>query len=412
MTGLWENSMTWLAVGIPVALLLLALPVGLAGAYLLGLTLLSRRLRQTSAAVAPDGYRAYFDIIVPAHDEAGHIADTVRNLLALDWPHDRFRVLVIADNCTDDTALQARAAGARVIERQNRLQRGKGHALRHAFAVSLAQGLADAMVVVDADSVASPNLLAALAARLQSGAQAVQVFHGVLDAGQTPRTRLMAIAFTGFHRVRSRGRERLGLSCGLRGNGWCITRMTLLAVPYRAYALAEDIEYGLRLGLAGIRVHYADEAAVLAMMHTDSTGAASQRRRWEEGRWQLLRASLGPLFAAEPAASRWLRVDLALDLLLPPLAVLATSAIAVILLCVAALLLPVDTGLVGMAVAIASLALLALAIHGFRSWRLSGTGQRGLFDLWRLPGLFWWKLGLLLRPSGNGEWIRTRRFRE
>ena len=74
---------------------------------------------------------------------------------------------------------------------------------------------------------------------------------GVLNPQDSWRTRLMAIALASFHRVRSRARERLRLSCGIRGNGWCITHRLLREVPYRAYSLAEDIEYGIDLGLAG-----------------------------------------------------------------------------------------------------------------------------------------------------------------
>jgi len=61
----------------------------------------------------------------------------------------------------------------------------------------------------------------------------------------------MHIAFTLFHDVRSRARERLGASAGLRGNGMAFPLATLHEVPYDAFSLVEDVEYGIRLGLAG-----------------------------------------------------------------------------------------------------------------------------------------------------------------
>src|SRR4029077_15010006 len=148
---------------------------------------------------------------------------------------DRFRVLVVADNCSDATAALARAAGAQVLERNDPEHRGKGYALAYAFAASRAHGRADAVVVVDADSEASTNLLEASAARIEAGAEVVQAHYGVLNARASWRTRLMSIAMTSFHRVRSRARERLGLSCGIRGNGWCITHRLLRHVPYGAF---------------------------------------------------------------------------------------------------------------------------------------------------------------------------------
>ena len=71
----------------------------------------------------------FFDVIVPAHDEEQNIAATVVSLLAVDYPRNRFRVVVVADNCTDKTAERAREAGADVIERVDATKRGKGYAL-------------------------------------------------------------------------------------------------------------------------------------------------------------------------------------------------------------------------------------------------------------------------------------------
>jgi glycosyltransferase involved in cell wall biosynthesis len=70
-----------------------------------------------------------FDLIVPAHNEAAIIARTVKSLRAVDWPADRFRVLVVADNCSDNTAQVAREAGAQVLERHGSSHRGTCYAL-------------------------------------------------------------------------------------------------------------------------------------------------------------------------------------------------------------------------------------------------------------------------------------------
>ena len=92
-------------------LLVLALPALLASLYLLLFTLLSRK----PLLPLQSSRRLYFDIIVPAHNEAAVIAGVVSSLRQLDWPADRFRILVVADNCTDDTAIRARTAGAVVL---------------------------------------------------------------------------------------------------------------------------------------------------------------------------------------------------------------------------------------------------------------------------------------------------------
>ncbi|HUS23497.1 MAG TPA: glycosyltransferase family 2 protein, partial [Candidatus Binatia bacterium] len=224
-------------------LALALLPAALCCLYLLALTLLSGRARTPS----PSTRQLRFDVVVPAHNEQATIGRTVRSLLALDWPRDCYRVLVVADNCTDATAAAARGAGAHVVERVDPERRAKGYALQYAFAISRTLGWAEAVVVVDADSEVSPHLLEAFAARLERGAPAVQARYGVLNPMDSWRTRLITVAKACFHDVRSRARERLALSCGIRGNGWCVPHRTLHRVPYRAFSLAEDVEYGLAL---------------------------------------------------------------------------------------------------------------------------------------------------------------------
>jgi len=384
--------------------LLLALPLAAACAYLLVLTLLSRAPPPPPAPVR----RTRFDIVVPAHDEAAGIAAVVASLLRIDWPDDRLRVLVVADNCTDATAALARAAGAEVLERTDPLLRGKGHALAFAFADSRAACWADAVVVVDADAEVSPNLLSAFASRLQAGALAVQAHHGVLNAQDSWRTQLMAIALSAFHRVRSRGRERLGLSCGLRGNGWCVSHALLRRRPCAAFSLAEDVEYGIELGLAGVRVHHADEASVNATMVSGEVAARSQRQRWESGRWQLLRTRLGPLLRGVARPGGVLCLDLLVDLLVPPLSWLALGVAVLLLL---GLGLALGDGGSASAVAVALACAAALAAHVLRGWQLSGVGRRGLAALARAPGYVLWKLLLMLRQraGGGAEWVRTQR---
>jgi cellulose synthase/poly-beta-1,6-N-acetylglucosamine synthase-like glycosyltransferase len=412
-------------IAVTLVLALIALPAVLSCGYLLLLTLLSARNRvpaeralgarhwpegqaqihasgqspEPRARLAPRRLR--FDLIVPAHNEQALIERTVRNLLRIDWPIDSFRVIVVADNCTDDTAARAHLAGAHVLGRTSDERRGKGYALEFAFDESVQNGWADAIVVIDADSEVSGNLLSACAARIANGAEALQIHYGVLDARSSWRTRLMCIALASFHQVRSRARERLGISCGFRGNGWCITHGLLAKAPYRAYSLAEDVEYGIDLGLAGIRIHYVDEARVDAEMVADGASARTQRRRWEHGRFELIRSRTRALLQKRSAVS----LDLALDLLVLPLSYIGMNVVA--LAVIAAVLLPLTSvALPWLWVAAACGA--SLMLYVLRGWQLSGMGALGLVDLARAPVFVIWKVLAMLQPR-ESVWIRTRR---
>jgi cellulose synthase/poly-beta-1,6-N-acetylglucosamine synthase-like glycosyltransferase len=374
--------------------------------YLLALTCLSRR----GGAARSPARTPFFDVIVPAHNEAGGIQRTVANLRQLDWPAERFRVVVVADNCTDDTAGVAREAGAVVIERRDPENRGKGYALAHSFRWSRAKALAEAVVVVDADSEASANLLRSFAARLELGSHALQAHYGVLNASASWRTRLMTIALGAIHRLRSRARERLGLSCGIRGNGWCVTHALLDEIPYQAYSLTEDVEFGIDLGLAGYRVAYCDEAHVNGEMVSSESAARSQRQRWESGRLRLIRGKVPALLRRAVAGPSRVCLDLALDLLILPLSYIVLSAAALLAVSIAlAHLNPSTFNL--MLLGVAGIDFAALAAYVCRGWALSGIGMEGFWDLLRVPGFILWKLLLLVSGPQTTTWIRTRRER-
>lgn len=379
----------------------IALPATFSCAYLALLTLLSWRLPSPGRS----SRQLCFDVIVPAHNEEAGIARTVSSLLAMDWPSSHFRVLVVADNCSDATASVARAAGAHALERQDLTLRGKGYALAYAFASSMRDGFATAVVVVDADAEVSANLLEAFAVRIERGARSIQALYGILNPWSSWRTQLITIAKGAFHVVRSRARERLGLSCGVRGNGWCVTHALLREVPYRYYSLTEDVEYGIALGLAGCRVEYAGEAHADADMASSEKTARTQRQRWEKGRFQLVRASTIPLLLAAFRRRSLVCLDLAFDLIVPPLSYLALN-IALLGLAAGILSLrnPSATFWAWWALACAA----TLFLHVLRGWQLSGMGIRGLMALAHVPGFILWRIWLLLRRK-TSEWVRTER---
>jgi cellulose synthase/poly-beta-1,6-N-acetylglucosamine synthase-like glycosyltransferase len=396
---------TWVDVALCVGLL----PVAAACGYLLLLTLLSWR----RAAPVPPAPVRKFDVVIPSHNEELGIARTVANLSAVDYPGGMRRILVVADNCSDATAQKAREAGATVLERHDTQKRGKGYALAYAFEFSQKDGFADAVVVVDADTVVTPNLLHAYAARLERGAHAVQAHYGVMNPAASWRTRLMTIALGMFHKVRSLGREALGVSCGLRGNGMCFTHTVLREVPHDAFSVVEDLEYGIRLGKKGHRVHYAWEAEVLGEMVSGEKQSRSQRQRWEGGRKQMLKLHGWPLLSTALRERSGLLLDLSMDVLVPPLSQLVLAAVGGSV--AAAVVTWLSGGTAVLASSVAGFGLASLGAYVLRGWWVSGVGPRGLLDLAWAPVYVVWKVGLMLRGGGaekRGEWVRTTREAE
>jgi cellulose synthase/poly-beta-1,6-N-acetylglucosamine synthase-like glycosyltransferase len=384
------------------AVWILGVPAVAACLYLLALTLLSAAL-----PVPPRSARTLrFDVIIPAHNEEIVIGAVVASVKAIDWPVDRFRVVVVADNCTDATANIAASSGAHVMQRVDKQNRGKGYALDFAFQASRARGWADAVVVIDADAQVSINILEAFAARIERGEHAVQAHYGVSNTNASWRTRLLSIAKASFHIVRSRGRERLGFSCGIRGNGWTVTHDVLKRVPYKAFSLTEDLEYGIDLGVAGVRVAYADEAHSDAEMVSGEKDSRKQRQRWEQGRFQLIRTRTLPLLRQALIAPSRVCLDLAFDLMVLPVSYLCLNVAALLVVAfVASLQVPALQIWFWLGVGCAG----AAVLYVLRGWSLSGVGARGLLDLSRAPFFLVWKLLVMFGRRDSKEWVRTKR---
>jgi cellulose synthase/poly-beta-1,6-N-acetylglucosamine synthase-like glycosyltransferase len=389
---------------VSVLLVLLSVPVLVWTGYLAGLALLSWANRSPPAV---DGPRTRFEVVVPAHNEELGIATTVANLLGADYPAELRRVVVVADNCSDGTAARAAAAGATVLERHDTENRGKGYALAYAFERALDEGRTDAVVVVDADTQVTPNLLRAFDARLQAGAGAIQAEYAVANREASWRTRLMHIGFTLFHDVRSRARERLGVSAGLRGNGMAFATSLLREVPHDAFSVVEDVEYGIRLGRAGYRVHYAGDARVFGEMVSSEKGSRTQRQRWEGGRLTLAKRHAFGLLAEGLRKRSLLLLDLAADLLVPPLTYVA---LAVIVGGVASALWVLLAHGPWWVAAPWAAALAGFAMYVVRGVWLSRVGPRAILDLAWAPVYMAWKVVLAVRSSpSRGEWVRTAR---
>jgi cellulose synthase/poly-beta-1,6-N-acetylglucosamine synthase-like glycosyltransferase len=345
--------------------------------------------------------------VVPAHNEAKGIAATVNSLLKASYPQEQRQVFVVADNCTDDTASRARAAGAVVMERKDLEHRGKGYALEAAFARVLADSFAEGVIVVDADTVVADNLWRAVSSRLASGVEAMQVTNAVRNPGAGWRPRLQSIAMATINGVRSLGRERLGTSVGLRGTGMAFARSTLEQVPHTNHSVVEDLEYGVRIGLAGIRVVFVPETWIASDAPVHADVALSQRRRWEGGRLTMTRTLLPQVCRAAVEQRSPLLTDLALELMVPPISYPALVVVAGGLLEAWHFAL---SGSLSMAAPLWTFCALALCAYVLRGVALSGTGLQGLAALATAPGYIVWKL-VVAQPwkSRSTEWVRTTR---
>jgi cellulose synthase/poly-beta-1,6-N-acetylglucosamine synthase-like glycosyltransferase len=376
--------------------LALALP---GSVYLAALTAASAAwpLRRKAVPTAASGAQPRLVIVVPAHNESLGLLRTLGSLQREVAADALTRIVVVADNCSDDTAAVALAAGVDVLERHDTARRGKGHALRYAF--DMLQD-AEGFIVVDADTDVEPGFLGAMRAALADGADALQCRYGVRDALTDRRTALADVALGAWNVLRPRGRAALGLSAGILGNGFALSRRALQAVPYSADSIVEDVEYHHLLVRAGLRVHWVDGAWVRGDMPVARSAAAQQRARWEGGRLRLL-ASGGPALAVGVLRGQWRLLDPLLDLLLWPLA----WQVSLLLLALALGAAPVQIA--------AGAGLAVVVLHVMVALWLMPARREHFRALLGAPAYVIWKLCLAAttwRAAGrHATWVRSAR---
>jgi len=330
-------------------------------------------------------------VVIPAHNEEGGIVRTVASLRACGG---KKTVVVVADNCSDKTAALARQAGARVIERQDSEKRGKGNALQTAFEELLKEDF-EWFLVVDADTVVEEGICREIARLAAVGAKAVQVRYAVLNPGDSWRSRLMHVAFMAFNMLRPLGRDNLGLSAGILGNGFALHRDLLEQEPI-TFSVVEDLAYHLHLVSKRVRVFFSERSAVWAEMPAAGRGALTQRARWEGGRLGLFKRQLFPLL------KEIFRGKLRL---IEPLLELATLPLVYHLLLLL-LTLPLFFSYAAAALLIAFLYVAAAIWIGGGTFKdLLALGYAPLYAVWKLlvlPALF-------KQARRNAPWNRTDR---
>ncbi len=268
-------------------------------------------------------------ILTPAHNEEQLLPDLLQSLAKTDYPADLFEVHVVADNCTDETAVIARQYAAIPHERFDTERPGKGFALQWFLQNSWETVAAhDAVIILDADTIVSPNFLQAVSARLQNGERVIQAYYAVRNPAKSWSIALRYAALAVLHYLRPLGRTALGGSAVLKGNGMVFATDIMCQYEW-SESITEDIEFHMALILGGERVAFAPEATLWAEMPDTLAGSASQNVRWERGRIQMMRTYVPKLFKAAVQRLRqrqfsnaYLYLDAAMEHLIPPFSVL------------------------------------------------------------------------------------------
>jgi cellulose synthase/poly-beta-1,6-N-acetylglucosamine synthase-like glycosyltransferase len=275
-------------------------------------------------------------VLVPAHNEEEMLSNTIINirnqLRRDDW------LLVVADNCSDSTAVVAEHSGADVVVRDDPLRTGKGFALDHGIR-HFAENPPRTVIVVDADCQLGDLAVDRLTCVCEATNRPVQALYLMTPDDSAERPRVREFAWRVKNWIRPLGLSSAGLPCQLMGTGMAFPWEVIAKAHLSTGALAEDLKLGLELAADGHPPIFCPAAVVTSEFPMSQEGARSQQLRWEQGHLSLMAVEI-PRFLMQAIHQRDLNLlVLTLDAAVPPLSLLWAATVFISLISLGAWLL-------------------------------------------------------------------------
>jgi cellulose synthase/poly-beta-1,6-N-acetylglucosamine synthase-like glycosyltransferase len=350
------------------------------------------------------GERPAVTVLVPAHNEGRGILPTLTDLKSQIRGDDR--LIVIADNCTDNTAQIAKGAGALVIERVDPLRLGKGYALDFGIRY-LGDDDPEIVIVVDADCRLENKAVEQLALACSWSGRPAQALYLMSAPKETNLNYSIAeFAWRIRNDLRPRGLQALGLPSQLMGSGMAFRRKDLDAIELATGHLTEDLDLGLQLAAAGRAPVFCPSALVTSEFPITEQASITQRQRWEHGHLSILARRVLPYGWIALRRRNWQLLALSLDAGVPPLVLF--TVLTVIALLVSSVGWVAGGGALPLILSALAIVLLFSAVCV--GWATCGRDLTDLASFSSIAIYIRKKLGIYTRLfDANKKWVRTSR---
>ncbi len=239
-----------------------------------------------------------YAFFIAAHNEESVIANLVRSIKAQDYPSELIDTFVVADACTDNTAEEARRAGAIVYERNDLARKGKSWVLDYGFARILEEypGKYEAFFVFDADNLLSPTYVTEMNKVFDQGYLVATSYRNSKNFDSSWISSAYALWFLREAKFLNNSRMLCGTGCAISGSGWMVSSRIIQGMNgWDFHTLTEDIQFSTFCAVNGIRIAYAP-AEFYDEQPIDFNSSWTQRMRWTKGFYQVFFSYVGDLF--------------------------------------------------------------------------------------------------------------------
>lgn len=346
-------------------------------------------------------------ILIPAHNEAEQIVNVIQVLQTQLTEQDQ--VIVIADNCHDDTAELARSTKVKVLEREHKTDRGKGYALDYAIKYMFKNNInPEVLVILDGDCIVKPDTIKNITSKAIATGRPVQATY-LMEQPDNPslKDRVSMFSIKVKNQVRLLGLNRLGWHSLLTGSGMAFPWSLINDVSLAGSKTTDDMQLTVDLALAGSTPVFCENALVIGRLMKDQD-AQSQRSRWEHGHLEMIGVEVPRLLKAFIKTKNWAALGLALDILIPPLSLLVMTWMASM----------IGFWLVALGTAVSSFPAVIVTIAGgllltgvLLAWIKFGRADLPLKNLIAIPFYILGKipiyLNFLVKPQSR--WLKTER---
>lgn len=230
-----------------------------------------------------------FAALIAARNEENCISGIIDSLKDQKYPNELIDIFVIANNCTDNTAVVAKASGAYVMEAPKHIKY-KGGALQFAMNKLLnSDNDYDAFLIFDADNEASPDFVGSMNQTIYNGARVAKSRILAKNPEDSWLAMCYEIHFCTANLFLNRARARIGLSARLVGTGFAVTSDFLREIGgFNTITITEDAEFCAICAAQGEKIGFCENAITYDQQSLNLKTSLIQRKRWMSGIMQVL----------------------------------------------------------------------------------------------------------------------------
>ncbi|EPY05938.1 family 2 glycosyl transferase [Paenibacillus alvei TS-15] len=249
------------------------------------------------------GEAPFVSIMVPAHNEGKVITKTVESLLALDYPHDRYEIIVINDNSSDNSSellgnLQRKHDGRNLIViNTDAVTGGKGKS--NALNIGFKQSRGELIAIYDADNTPEKTALRYLVAEITNDDTLGAVIGKFRTRNRNTNllTRFINIETLSFQWMAQAGRWKLFKLCTIPGTNFIMRRSIVESIGgWDVKAIAEDTEISFRIYMMGYRIKFQPKSVTWEQEPQTVKVWFKQRTRWAKGNIYVIIKNIPLLF--------------------------------------------------------------------------------------------------------------------